>query len=128
MRSFGGWFVSLGEDPELILQQNIRDLGDQIPKLNEGLAQIAGQKNLAERDLKKLKDQENEVTAKIKAALKTGRCDIAFNYATELEQIRSAKAQQERAVELVGAQYEKAQKFKRVFMLDKERKIAEAHA
>ncbi len=127
-RSFAGWFVSLGEDPELILKQNIRDLEDQVPKLNEGLAQIAGQKNLAERELKKLGDGESDVTAKIKAALKQGKRDIALNYATELEQLRSQKTSQERQVKIMSDNYEKAMKFKRAFMLEKERKIQEARA
>ena len=39
-RSIIGWFVELGEDPVLILKQNIRDLEDQVPALNENLAAV----------------------------------------------------------------------------------------
>ena len=38
MRSFFGFFVSSIEDPELILEQNVRDLNDQVPKMNESIA------------------------------------------------------------------------------------------
>jgi phage shock protein A len=34
MRSFFGFFVTSIEDPELILEQNIRDLNDQVPRMN----------------------------------------------------------------------------------------------
>ncbi|MCU0702193.1 MAG: PspA/IM30 family protein, partial [Myxococcaceae bacterium] len=40
MRSFVGFFVSTIEDPELILEQNIRDLNDQVPKMNESIAMV----------------------------------------------------------------------------------------
>jgi phage shock protein A len=128
MRSFAGWFVSLGEDPELILKQNIRDLQDQEPKLNENLAQVAGQKNLAERELKKLSDQENDLTAKIKAALTQNRRDIARNFAVDLEKVKNDKAAQERQVKQMQDVYEKAMKMKKAFLAEKERKIQEAQA
>ena len=34
IRSFVGFFISVAEDPELILQQNIRDMNDQVPRMN----------------------------------------------------------------------------------------------
>ena len=69
-RSIIGWFIELGEDPELILKQNIRDLEDQVPALNENLAMIKAQVTLIDRDLIKLNDKEQQLTAKIRAALK----------------------------------------------------------
>ena len=38
MRSFVGFFVTSIEDPELILEQNIRDMNDQVPRMNESIA------------------------------------------------------------------------------------------
>lgn len=125
-RSIIGWFIELGEDPELILKQNIRDLEDQVPALNENLAMIKAQVTLVEKELAKLKTKENELTAKIKAALKNNRRDIALTYATTLEEVRREKVQQEGQLKVAQAAYEKAQKVKRAFMLEKERKIQEA--
>jgi len=34
VRSFVGFFISVGENPELILEQNIRDMNDQVPRMN----------------------------------------------------------------------------------------------
>jgi len=125
-RSIIGWFIELGEDPELILKQNIRDLEDQVPALNENLAMIKAQVTLVEKELAKLNDKESELTAKIKAALKNNRRDIALNYATTLEEVRREKAQQTGQHKVAQAAFEKAQKVKRAFMLEKERKIQEA--
>ena len=50
-RSIVGWFIELGEDPEMILKQNIRDLEDQVPALNENLAMIKAQVTLIDKDL-----------------------------------------------------------------------------
>lgn len=125
-RSIIGWFVELGEDPVLILKQNIRDLEDQVPALNENLAMIKAQVTLVEKDLAKLNEREAELTSKIKAALKGNRRDIALNYATTLEEVRREKGAQDRQHKMAQAAYEKAQKVKRAFMLEKEKKIQEA--
>jgi phage shock protein A len=125
-RSIVGWFIELGEDPVLILKQNIRDLEDQVPALNENLAMIKAQATLVEKDLQKLRQREEELTAKIKAALKNNRRDIALNYATTLEEVRREITQQERQLVHAKAASEKAQKVKRAFMVEKERKIQEA--
>jgi phage shock protein A len=125
-RSIVGWFIELGEDPVLILKQNIRDLEDQVPALNENLAMIKAQVTLVEKDLAKLNARESELTAKIKAALKGNRRDIALNYATTLEEVRREKGAQERQLKIATEGYEKAQKMKRAFMLEKEKKIQEA--
>ena len=125
-RSIVGWFIELGEDPVLILKQNIRDLEDQVPALNENLAMIKAQVTLVEKELSKLNAKEAEFTSKIKAALQGGRRDIALNYATTLEEVRREKGQQERQLKLATESFEKAQKIKRAFMLEKEKKIQEA--
>jgi phage shock protein A len=125
-RSIIGWFIELGEDPVLILKQNIRDLEDQVPALNENLAMIKAQVTLVEKELHKLNQREAEFTAKIKAALKGGRRDIALNYATTLEEVRREKGVQERQLKTASEAFEKAQKMKRAFMIEKEKKIQEA--
>ena len=48
MRSFFGFFVSSIEDPELILEQNIRDMNDQVPKMNESIAMVRANVTLLE--------------------------------------------------------------------------------
>ena len=49
IRSFFGFFISVAEDPELILQQNIRDMNDQVPRMNESIAMVKANVTLLEK-------------------------------------------------------------------------------
>ena len=52
-RSMFGWMISAAEDPELILEQNIRDLNDQVPKMNESIAMVKANVTLLEKENQK---------------------------------------------------------------------------
>src|SRR5438445_7902669 len=84
IRSFIGFFISVAEDPELILQQNIRDMNDQVPRMNESIAMVKANVTLLEREETKYKDDVNELTSKIKASIQAGRDDLAGAFATRL--------------------------------------------
>src|SRR3954471_5564216 len=90
MRSFVGFFVSSIEDPELILEQNIRDLNDQVPKMNESIAMVKANVTLLEKENTQYKNETAELTAKVKAAIQANREDIAGTYATQLQSKKSA--------------------------------------
>jgi phage shock protein A len=126
VRSWFGWATELGEDPELILKQNIRDLEAEVPKLNEQLAVIGGQKAVAERELQKMNDQQTDLLNKAKASIKANRRDIAGQYAMELEKLRPQIAEKERQVKAAREAFEKAQAAKKIFMAEKDKKIQEA--
>ncbi len=40
IKSLFGGLISSVEDPKLILEQNIRELNDQVPKMNESIATV----------------------------------------------------------------------------------------
>ena len=63
MRSFAGFFVSSIEDPELILEQNVRDLNDQVPKMNESIAMVRANVTLLEKENSKYNQDIRELTA-----------------------------------------------------------------
>lgn len=128
VRSFIGMFIEMAEDPEMILKQNMRDMQDQVPQMNQNIAMVKSSCTLLEREAQKLGDQERELTAKIQAALKAGRRDIALNFATTLEQVKRDKISTEGQLELASQAYEKAQKVKAMFIREKERKTKEAMA
>ena len=46
MRALFGGIVERTEDPELILQQTIRDMRDRIPDLNNSVAQVMATERL----------------------------------------------------------------------------------
>ncbi len=128
MRSFAGFFVSSIEDPELILEQNIRDLNDQVPKMNESIAMVRANQTLLEKENAKYRTEVADLTAKVKAAIGAGRDDLAGQYATRLQMEKSALARNEAQLATAKAAYDKALNVKKAFMREKDKKTAEAMA
>jgi len=126
MRSMFGWMISAAEDPELILEQNIRDLNDQIPKMNESIAMVKANVTLLEKENQKYKNDTAELTAKVKAALQASREDIATTYATQLQTLRGALLRNEQQLTAARQAYDKAMQVKQGFMREKDRKTNEA--
>jgi phage shock protein A len=89
VRSFIGFFISVAEDPELILQQNIRDMNDQVPRMNESIAMVKANVTLLEKEEAKYKNDLAGLTAKVKAAIQANRDDLAGAFAAQLR--RSAR-------------------------------------
>ena len=126
LRSFVGFFVSMAEDPELILEQNIRDMNDQVPRMNESIAMVKANVTLLEREELKYQNDINDLTAKVKAAIQAGRDDLAGSFAAQLEQVRGALARNQGQLATARAAYEKALTVKQAFLREKERKTQEA--
>ncbi len=126
MRSFVGFFISVAENPELILEQNIRDMNDQVPRMNDSIAMVKANATLLEREEAKYKNDVNDLTAKVKAAIQAGRDDLAGSFAVRLEQVRSALARTQGQLETAHAAFDKAMAVKKAFLLEKERKTREA--
>jgi phage shock protein A len=126
IRSFVGFFISVAEDPELILQQNIRDMNDQVPRMNESIAMVKANVTLLEKEEAKYKADMANLTAKIKAAIQAGRDDIAGSYATQLEQLKGAFARNQGQLTTARAAFDKAMAVKQAFMREKDRKTQEA--
>jgi phage shock protein A len=126
MRSFFGFFVSSIEDPELILEQNIRDLNDQVPRMNESIAMVRANVTLLERENAKYKAEVGDLTAKVKAAIQANRDDLAAQYATRLQMEKSALARNEEQLTTARAAYDKSMNVKKMFMREKDKKTQEA--
>lgn len=126
IRSIFGGLVSSIEDPKLILEQNIREMNDQLPQMNENIATVKASATLLEKELNKYKKEYKDLVSKMKAAIQAGRDDIAQNYALRLESTKSHMIQTKENHETALKAYEKALEVKKVFMRQRERKIAEA--
>ena len=126
IRSFIGFFISVAEDPELILQQNIRDMNDQVPRMNESIAMVKANVTLLEKEEAKYKDDLANLTAKVKAAIQANRDDLAGSFAAQLQQTKSALARTQGQLTTARAAFEKAMTVKQAFMREKERKTQEA--
>jgi phage shock protein A len=125
-RSFFGFFISVAENPELILEQNIRDMNDQVPRMNESIAMVKANVTLLEKEEAKYKYDINDLTAKVKAAIQAGRDDLAGSFATRLEQVRGAMARTQGQLATAQAAFDKASAVKKAFLQEKERKTQEA--
>ncbi|HLK64457.1 MAG TPA: PspA/IM30 family protein [Bryobacteraceae bacterium] len=125
-RSFVGFFISVGENPELILEQNIRDMNDQVPRMNESIAMVKANVTLLEKEEARYKVQTQELTSKVKAAIQGGRDDLAGSFAMQLEQARGALARNQGQLQTARAAFDKALAVKKAFMIEKERKTQEA--
>ncbi len=126
IRSFIGFFISVAEDPEMILQQNIQDMNDQVPKMNESIAMVKANVTLLEREEAKYKYELNELTSKVKAAIQAGREDIAGTFAVQLEHLRSALGRTQMQLTTARSAFDKALAVKQAFLREKERKTFEA--
>ena len=125
-RSFFGFFISVSENPELILEQNIRDMNDQVPRMNESIAMVKANVTLLEKEEAKYKYDLNDLTLKVKAAIQGGRDDLAGNFAIRIEQLRGALARTQGQLATARSAFDKALAVKQAFMREKDRKTQEA--
>lgn len=126
IKSLFGGIVSSIEDPKLILEQNIRELNDQIPQMNENIATVKANSVMLKKEVDRYDRSISEITAKIKAAINADRDDLAQGYALQLEKTRETLQQSQQQLEYADKAYEKAIKVKQAFMREKDRKIKEA--
>lgn len=126
LRSIFGGVVNSIEDPKLILEQNIRELNDQIPKMNENIATVKASVMMLEKEVKRYEAQVNEMTAKIRTAIQANRDDIAETYALQLQSGKQQLQNSREQLAVAQNAYEKALQVKKAFMREKDRKIQEA--
>jgi phage shock protein A len=86
IRAIFGGVMERVEDPELILQQTIRDMRDRVPELNNSVAQVMATERLLAKNKERLETQVVDLDSKIKASVKQGRDDIATAYIGQLQQ------------------------------------------
>ena len=122
---FGGVVTSM-ENPKLILEQNIRELNDQIPEMNENIATVKANLIMLRKEAERGKKNVQELTHKIKSAIQANRDDIAEGYALQFEKAKADLSSTLTQLEFAEKAYEKALKVKEIFMREKDRKIQEA--
>ncbi len=126
IKSMFGGLISSMEDPKLILEQNIRDLNDQIPQMNENIATVKANLLMLQKEMNRNEKAIQDLTAKVKSAIQADRDDIAEGYALQLEKAKETYEHTKDQLQFAEKAYEKAIKVKKVFMREKDRKIQEA--
>ena len=80
MRALFGGIIEKTEDPELILQQTIRDMRDRVPELNNSVAQVMATEKLLAKSKERLESQVVDLDSKIRASVKNGRLTLPLRF------------------------------------------------
>ncbi|MFN3596839.1 MAG: PspA/IM30 family protein [Rubricoccaceae bacterium] len=126
LKSLFGGAIAAMEDPRLILEQNIRELNDQVPKMNENIATVKANVMLLQKEYRRYEAEQQSLTNKIKAAIQAGRDDIAQRYAVQLQSTKEAQERTGEQLRFAEQAYDKALQIKKAFMREREKKIEQA--
>lgn len=125
-RSVFGGIIDSAEDPELILNQVIRDMRDKIPQMNESVAQVMATEKMLERESAQLEREVTELDSKIKAAIKMGRDDIATTYISTMQDKQNSLVRIKEQLATAKKASQQAVKFRDNYLLEMKKKQAEA--
>jgi len=126
MRALFAGVIERTEDPELILQQTIRDMRDRIPDLNNSVAQVMATEKLLAKNKERLETQVVDLDSKIKASVKMNRDDIATAYIGQLQQAQLDLQRTGHQLEHASLASKQALKARDNYMLQMQRRSAEA--
>ena len=125
-RALFGGLVEKTEDPELILQQTIRDMRDRVPELNNSVAQVMATEKLLAKNKERLESQVVDLDSKIRASVKMGRDDIATAYIGQLQQAQMDLQKTSQQLEHGSLASKQALKARDNYVLQMQRRTAEA--
>lgn len=125
-RSIFGGIIDRAEDPELILQQVIRDMRDKIPQMNNNVAQVMATEKMIEKSVVQLEREVVDLDNKVKAAIKMGRDDIATTYIATMQEKQTGLASAREQLEVAKRASQQALKFRDNYMLEMKKRQSEA--
>ena len=126
VRALFGGIIEKTEDPELILQQTIRDMRDRVPELNNSVAQVMATEKLLAKNKERLESQVVDLDSKIRASVKMGRDDIATAYIGQLQQAQVDLQKTGQQLEHATSASKQALKARDNYVLQMQRRTAEA--
>jgi phage shock protein A len=126
MRALFGGIIEKTEDPELILQQTIRDMRDRVPELNNSVAQVMATEKLLAKNKERLETQVVDLDSKIRASVKLGRDDIATAYIGQLQQAQLDLTKTGQQLDHASNASKQALKARDNYVLQMQRRTAEA--
>ena len=126
VRALFGGIIEKTEDPELLLQQTIRDMRDRVPELNNSVAQVMATEKLLAKNKERLETQVVDLDSKIRASVKMGRDDIATAYIGQLQQAQLDLQKTGQQLEHATSASKQALKARDNYVLQMQRRTAEA--
>jgi len=126
IRALFGGIIETTENPELILQQTIRDMRDRVPELNNSVAQVMATEKLLAKSKERLEAQVVDLDSKIRASVKLNRDDIATAYIGQLQQAQMDLQKTSQQLEHATLASKQALKARDNYVLQMQRRTAEA--
>jgi phage shock protein A len=126
MRAVFGGIIEKTEDPELILQQTIRDMRDKVPELNNRVAQVMATERIYGKNKERDESQVVEFDSKVRAAVKMGRDDIATTFIGQLQLAQANLQRTTRLLETAKVASQQALKARDNYVLQMKRRTDEA--
>jgi phage shock protein A len=126
VRALFGGLIEATENPELVLQQTIRDMRDRVPELNNSVAQVMATEKLLGKSKERLETQVVDLDSKIRASVKMGRDDIATAYIGQLQQAQMDLQKTGQQFEHATLASKQALKARDNYVLQMQRRTAEA--
>ena len=126
LRALFGGIIESTENPELILQQTIRDMRDRVPELNNSVAQVMATEKLLAKSKERLEAQVVDLDSKIRASVKMSRDDIATAYIGQLQQAQMDLQKTSQQLEHATLASKQALKARDNYVLQMQRRTAEA--
>ena len=114
------------ENPEMVLQQTIRDMRDRVPELNNSVAQVMATERLLAKNKQSLAEKVVDLDSKIKASVKMGRDDIATAYIGQLQQAQVDLEKTSAQVEYAEKASKQALKARDNYVINMKQRTAEA--
>ncbi len=125
-RSIFGGIIDKAEDPELVLNQMIRDMRDEVPKMRENVAQVMATEKRLAREIEANSAKLTDIDNKIKAAIRTKHDDIATQLIGEMQTAQRALDTSKMNYEQAKVASAKAREFLDNYMAQVRRKTADA--
>lgn len=114
------------ENPEMVLQQTVRDMRDRVPELNNSVAQVMATERMLKKNHERLQEQVVDLDSKIKASVKMGRDDIATAYIGQLQQAQVDMEKTGAQLEYAENASKQALKARDNYVLNMKKRTAEA--
>lgn len=114
------------EDPEMVLQQTIRDMRERVPDLNNSVAQVMATERLLAKSKERLSEEVVDLDSKVKASVKMGRDDIATAYIGTLQQKQVELQKTSIQLEQAQSASKQAMKARDNYVLNMQKRSAEA--
>ena len=125
-RSIFGGIIEKAEDPELILQDVIREMRDKVPQMQNNVSQVMASEKLYQKRVETLEREVTDYDGKVKAAVKQGRDDIARTYIGALQEKQTELDRTRTQLESSHNATEHAKKFLQNYILQVKKRTAEA--